>query len=269
MDRQATRFPQDSFPSLKHIIGSQYSSNKTWYYTQVGQGVVLETDRGTVALERTNNGGTKWTVEELIGMQLAHIRSLAEDVASERVTDLVLTVPAFFSHAQRQALLDAAEIAGLKPLALLNDGSAVALNYAMTRSFPAKEHHIIFDAGAGSIRATVASFHSPDAKPASESKKTSKSKSPSKESVNIDILGYGYDITASGNELTRRLRDVFVEQFEKKHDFSISRHGRARARLWKEAERVKGILSANADSRSTVCPYADLCKRTLLIYGIG
>src|ERR1700730_12603737 len=111
MDRQATRFPQDSFPSLKHIVGSQYSSNKTWYYAQVGQGVVLETDRGTVALERTNNGGTKWTVEELIGMQLAHIRSLAEDVASERVTDLVLTVPAFFSHAQRLALLDAAEIA--------------------------------------------------------------------------------------------------------------------------------------------------------------
>lgn len=215
---------------------------------------MLETDRGTVALERTDNGGTKWTVEELIGMQLAYIRSLAEDVAGERVTDLVLTVPAFFSHAQRQALLDSAEIAGLKPLALLNDGSAVALNYAMTRSFPEKEHHIIFDAGAGSIRATVASFHSPDAKPASESKKKpSKSKSPTKESVNVDILGYGYDVTASGNELTRRLRDVFVERFEKKHGFSLTQDGRARARLWKEAERVKGILSANADSRSTVC----------------
>jgi hypoxia up-regulated 1 len=215
-------------------------------------------------LERTNNGGTKWTVEELVAMQLAYIRSLAEDVAGESVADLVLTIPAFFSHAQRQALLDAAEIAGLKPLALVNDGSAVALNYAMTRSFPEKEHHIIFDAGAGSIRATVASFHSPDAKPASESKKkSSKSKNPTKESVNIDILGHGYEVTASGNELTRRLRDVFVEQFEKKHGF-VPSDGRARARLWKEAERVKGVLSANADSRSTVCLYSNFSPACLL-----
>ncbi|KAF8315850.1 HSP70-domain-containing protein [Clavulina sp. PMI_390] len=249
----ATRFPTDSFPSLKHILGQQFTSNTTWYYSQVGQAVLMDTDRGTVEIAR-KGGGAPWSVEELIAMQLAYIRGLAEDVAAEPVTDVVLTVPAFFSHVQRQAVLDAIEISGMKTLALLNDGSAVAVNYAMTRSFPEKEHHIIFDAGAGSIRATVASFHSPDAKPAGEEKKkkASKLKTPTKESATVEILGFGYDTVASGNELTRRLRDRFIQQFETKHKSSLERDGRARARLWKEAERVKGILSANADSRSTV-----------------
>lgn len=227
---------------------------------------MLETDRGTVALERTHGGKSTWTVEELIGMQLAYIRSLAEETAGERVTDLVLTVPAFFSHAERQALLDAVEIGGMRTLALINDGSAVAVNYAMTRTFPEKEHHIIFDAGAGSVRATVASFFTPDAPAPGSTKKASKLKNPTKESANVEILGFGWNTTPSGNELTRRLRDKFVNEFEKKHGFSIATDGRARARLWKEAERVKGILSANADARTTVCHSSSvLCLSSLLL----
>lgn len=185
-------------------------------------------------------------------MQFAYIRSLAEDLAGERVSDVVITVPSYFSHAERQAVLDSIEIAGLKALALINDGTAVAVNYAMTRSFPEKEHHIIFDAGAGSIRATVASFFTPDAPAPTTSKIQRNIKTTTKESATIEILGYGSDKTASGNELTRRLKEKLLRDFQEQHGFSLSDDGRALARVWKEAERVKAILSANADARTTV-----------------
>jgi hypoxia up-regulated 1 len=185
-------------------------------------------------------------------MQFAYVKSLAEEVAKERVFDVILTVPPYFSNAERQALLDAVEIGGLRPLALLNDGTAIAVNYAMTRSFPAKEYHVILDAGAGSIRAPIASFYTPDAPPATTTKVQRSVKTTTKESAEIDILAFGWNHAASGNELTRRIKERLVEAFEKSHGLSLSNDGRALARIWKEAERVKSILSANADSSTTV-----------------
>ena len=211
--------------------------------------------------------GAQWTVEELIAMQLAYVKSLAEDVAKERVSDLVLTVPSYFSNPERQALLDAIEIAGLRPLALINDGTAVAVNYAMTRSFPEKEYHVIFDAGAGSIRATIASFYSPDAPPATTTKIQRSVKTTTKESAQIEILAFGWNQVASGNELTRRVKEKLVQSFEAKHRSSLSSDGRALARIWKEAERVKSILSANAESSTTVgISIRMVWFRTLILY---
>jgi hypoxia up-regulated 1 len=70
-------------------------------------------------------------VEELVLMQFAYVRALAEEAAGERVQDVVVTVPAFYAQFERDAIADADELAGLRLLALVNDGAAVAVNYAM------------------------------------------------------------------------------------------------------------------------------------------
>ncbi|KAJ3743119.1 Hsp70 protein-domain-containing protein [Lentinula detonsa] len=230
----ASRFPSDSFSSLKILQAAPYDSEIVSYYTSVSTAQVVESVRHTAALKQSD--GTEWSVEELIAMQLAYVKSLAESVAGEKVYDVILTVPAYYSQFERDAVADAIEIAGLRTLALINDGSAVAVNYAMTRTFPTPEYHIIYDAGASSIRATLVSF--------STDSKTS--------STQITVHGVGYDRGVGGTELDKRVREILVDQFVAKHGKDIRKDKRGMAKLWKEAGRVKSILSANTEATSHV-----------------
>ena len=202
---------------------------------------MVKTERGTIALRRSD--GSEWTVEELIGMQFAYVRELAESTAGEKVSDVIVTVPPYYTQFERDAVVDAIEISGLRTLALINDGTAVAVNYAMTRSFPTSEYHVIYDAGASSIRATVVEFSSAGG--------DSKSKL-AKDATQITVHGVGYDRFIGGTELDRRLRDLLLNDFQKRYKRDISNDKRAMAKLWKEAGRVKAILSANNEAQATV-----------------
>ncbi|KAF5391958.1 hypothetical protein D9757_003269 [Collybiopsis confluens] len=230
----ASRFPSDSFSSVKLLQAAPYDSEAVSYFSNISTAQVLETSRHTAGLKQSD--GTEWAAEELLAMQLAYVKSLAESVAGEKVYDVVVTVPPYYSQFERDAVADAIEISGLRTLALINDGSAVAINYAMTRNFPTPEYHVIFDAGASSIRATLVSF--------STDSKTS--------STQLTVLGVGYDRSVGGTELDRRLREILVEQFVAKHGKDIRKDKRGMAKLWKEAGRVKSILSANTEAVSMV-----------------
>ena len=184
--------------------------------------------------------GTQWSVEELVAMEFAYIKHLAENVAGEKVIDVVVTVPPYFSQFERDAIVDSIEIAGLKTLALINDGTAVAVNYALTRTFSKPEYHIIYDAGASGIRATVASFT------------TANDPKSSVAETRINVGGVGYDRSTSGTELDRRMRDILIDVFNARHKKDIRGDKRGMAKLWKEAQRVKSILSANSETVSQV-----------------
>jgi hypoxia up-regulated 1 len=174
-------------------------------------------------------------------MQFAYVKEVAEGFAGEPVHDVIVTVPPFYSQFERDAVVDAIEIAGLRTLALINDGTAVAVNYAMMRNFGSEpEYHVIYDAGASSIRATVVAFAS-----ATDSKGKSAG-------TTISVMGVGYDRQIGGTELDRRMREILVYDFNTKHKKDIRKDKRGMAKLWKEAQRVKGILSANTDTTASV-----------------
>lgn len=219
-----------------------FDSDAVSFYDSVSSADVVKTERGTVALRRSD--GTEWSVEELIAMQFAYVRELAESVAGEKVNDVIVTVPPYYTQFERDAVVDAIEIAGLRTLALINDGTAVAVNYAMTRTFPTPEYHIIYDAGASSIRATVVRFASTSSNP--------KSKASLKDSTQITVAGIGYDRKTGGTELDRRLREIMINDFQRKFQKDIRSDKRAMAKLWREAGRVKVILSANSDATASV-----------------
>jgi len=119
----------------------------------------------------------------------------------------------------------------------------------MSRSFPEKEYHIIYDAGASGIRATLASFHTAPNDPPSRAPK-SKTGDPTQ----VEIKGFGYNRQASGVEMDYRLRKILKEAFETKHARGrvVDKEVRAIAKLNKEANRVKTILSANTESNVMV-----------------
>jgi hypoxia up-regulated 1 len=206
------------------------------YFTEISSANAVKSSRGAVALRRSD--GTEWSVEELIGMQLAYVKGLAEDLAGEKVQDVIVTVPPYYSQFERDAVADAIEVSGLRTLALINDGTAVAVNYAMTRSFPTPEYHVIYDAGASSIRATVVEFASDGAGKSA--------------ATQIHVVGVGYDREVGGTELDRRLREILVDEFIGKHKRDIRGDKKGMAKLWKEAGRIKTILSANLEAAATV-----------------
>lgn len=243
--RQATRFPKDSYNSLKYLLGVPANADVVAYYSSFAVPALAPSSRFTAAIPRGEDAAAAtWDVEELVAMQFAYVRALAEEAAGERVQDVVVTVPAFYAQFERDAIADAVELAGLRLLALVNDGAAVAVNYAMTRQFApdAPERHIVYDAGAGSTRATVATF--------SAQKTLGKSKKDP--GTLITVNGVGYDRLAGGTELDRRLREILVEEFERKHGVGIREDPKGMMKLWKEAERIKAILSANTEAAARV-----------------
>lgn len=122
----------------------------------------------------------------------------------------------------------------------------------MSRAFPEKEYHIIYDAGSSGIRATLASFHTD---PSGSPSKAPKSKTG--DPTHVEIKGFGYDRQASGVEMDYRLRSILKEAFETKHARGrvVDKEVRAIAKLNKEANRVKTILSANIESNVMVKQY--------------
>ena len=175
-------------------------------------------------------------------MQFSYVKELAESVAGEKVTDVVVTVPSFYTQAERDAVVDAIEVAGLRTLALVNDGTAVAINYAMTRTFPEPEIHIIYDAGASAIRTTLVEFSTVE----------STGKGKPKAYTQVNVLSSGFDRRSSGAELDRRLVKLLVEEFMNKNQVDITKDKRAMSKFRKEANRLKTILSANNEASSTV-----------------
>ncbi|PWZ00965.1 actin-like ATPase domain-containing protein [Testicularia cyperi] len=285
----ATREPKQSYYALKELLGRTMDddadrSTIDRFSTIIGNDVIAS-DRGTCSLKRPYEYDPQLsslpvlTVEELVGMQLEYAKKLAEETAGERVNpslpagfnvgsfgglDAVVTVPAFFDAQERQSLVDAATLAGFRPR-LVSDGAAAAVNYAQTRTFPKPEKHLFYDAGSGSVRATVVEFST---KPVVIDSILSVGKAQ-KEAVIVDVRSVGWERGVGGLALDLILRDRLADEFDAKHGAtiggSIRSNHRAMARLLKEATRVKHILSANdAASASIESLMEDIDFRTML-----
>lgn len=136
---------------------------------------------------------------------------------------------------------------------MIGDGTAVGLNFAMTRSFPdydpatgegEKEYHVIYDSGALSTTATVLAFYQTSVLP------TPKSKTPVN-TTHIEVLGTGWQ-EIGGVQLDLLIQEMLVKDFAKKSGKQVNGDKRAMAKLAREANRVKHILSANQESNVAV-----------------
>lgn len=202
--------------------------------------IEADPERGTVLFR--HDAETTYSVEELIGMMLAHAKTQAEAFTEQTVKDVVITTPVFFNQAERLALVAAAQLGGLNVLQLMNVPMAVALNYGMFRRKEINgtvKHLMLYDMGAQATTATIVGF---------QVVKT-KEKGFSETHPQAQILGVGYDRTLGGAEIRFRVRDYLADQFNAlgKTKTDVKTVPRAMGKLLKEAERVKLILSANAD----------------------
>lgn len=258
----APRFPGDVYPNLKAVLGLPVEASAIQEYAarHPAMQILPHPSRNTATFKsKTFNADEEaWMVEELLAMELQSIQKNAEIAAGDgsSIRSVVLTVPPFYTLDEKRAITLAAELAGLKVLSLVSDGLAVGLNYATSRQFPnfsdgeRPEYHMVFDMGAGSTKATVMKFQSRNVKDIGKFNKTVQE---------VQVLGSGFAQNLGGDALTALIVDDMIAQFvESKGGKKISAtteqlraHGRAMAKLSKEATRLRHVLSANQNTQAS------------------
>lgn len=172
----------------------------------------------------------QFSVTQLTAMYLGKLRDIASNELKTGVSDVVITVPGWFTDVQRRALLDAAQIAGLNCLRLINDTTAIALGYGITKSDlpePENPRHVVFvDVGHSSTSASVVAF--------------SKGR--------LDVKSTAYDRHAGGRDIDYALVKHFSEEFKGKYKIDVLSSPKATFRLAAGCDKVKKVLSANAEA---------------------
>lgn len=170
----------------------------------------------------------QFTATQLISMYLSKVKAMASAELKLPVNDIVLSVPAWFTDVQRRSIFDAAEIAGLKLLRLMNDTTAAALGWGITKlDLPApdeKPRRVVFiDIGHSNYTASVVEFKKGE----------------------LAVKATACDRHFGGRDFDKALVDHFAVEFKEKYKIDIKSNGKAMIRVAAAAEKLKKILSAN------------------------
>jgi heat shock protein 4 len=173
----------------------------------------------------------QFSATQLTAMFFAKLRDIAANELKGVVSDVVIAVPGWYTEAQRRAALDAAAIAGLNVLRLINDTSATALGYGITKSdLPAEEEpprHVVFvDVGHSNMSVSVVAYN--------------KGK--------LQVKSTAYDRNLGGRDIDYALVQYFAKQFRDKYKIDTLSNPKAVFRLAAACEKLKKVLSANAEA---------------------
>lgn len=184
---------------------------------------------GQVGAEVTYLGKKeRYTATQLISMYLSKVKATASAELKLPVSDMVLSVPAWFTDSQRRSLMDAAEISGLKLLRLMNDTTAAALGYGITKqdlpTAEEKPRRVAFiDIGHSNYTASIVEFRKGE----------------------LTVKSTAYDRHFGGRDFDKALVDHFGAEFKEKYKIDIKTNPKAMVRVAAAAEKLKKILSAN------------------------
>ncbi|XP_055870951.1 heat shock 70 kDa protein II-like isoform X2 [Biomphalaria glabrata] len=224
---QAAMNPSNTIFDAKRLIGRQFSDAtvqadiKHWPFT-----VVEEGGRPKIKVDY-NVGHNLFAPEEISSMVLTHMKETAEIYLEGKVTDAVITVPAIFNDAQRQATKDAGAIAGLNVLQIINEPTAAALAYGLDKGERGEKNVLIFDLGGGTFDVSVLTID---------------------EGSMFEVKATAGDTHLGGEDFDNRLVAHFMEEFKRKFNKDMSKNPRAVRRLRTACERAKRTLSSSTEA---------------------
>src|SRR5678810_909889 len=224
--RQAITNPHNTISSVKRFMGRRYDEVTEeishWSYK------VVKGDNNTV---RIDIDGRPYTPQEISAMVLQKMKKTAEDYLGQEVTDAVITVPAYFNDAQRQATKEAGEIAGLNVRRIVNEPTAAALAYGLDKG--GKDHHIaVFDLGGGTFDISVLELG---------------------EGV-FEVKSTNGDTHLGGDDFDQRVIDWIAEEFRKEHGIDLRKDRMTLQRLKEAGEKAKIELSSSSETEINL-PY--------------
>ncbi|XP_076915373.1 heat shock 70 kDa protein 16-like [Bidens hawaiensis] len=241
----ATTNPKSTISHIKRLIGKAYKEVEE--DLKLLPFMTIEGPRGGILIE-LEYLKIKWlfTPVEILGMLLKHLKQTAEKSLESSVFDCVIGIPSYFSDLQRRMYLDAAHIAGLNPLRLIHDGTAIALGYGMYKTDLSNSRPTIVmfvDIGHCDTQVTVADF----------------------EQGTMTILSHSFDQNLGGGDFDEILFKYFAAQFNEKHKIDVYSNTRASIRLMASCEKVKKVLSANTKAPLSIeCLIGDTDVRGII-----
>ncbi|WP_299117506.1 molecular chaperone DnaK [uncultured Winogradskyella sp.] len=224
--RQAVTNPTKTVYSIKRFMGNKYSESK-----KEAERVPYKVVKGDNDTPRVDIDGRLYTPQELSAMILQKMKKTAEDYLGQDVSEAVITVPAYFNDAQRQATKEAGEIAGLKVRRIINEPTAAALAYGMDKK-GTDQKIVVFDFGGGTHDVSILELG---------------------DGV-FEVLSTDGDTHLGGDDVDERIIDWLAEEFIADEDMDLRKDPMALQRLKEAAEKAKIELSSSAQTEINL-PY--------------
>lgn len=222
---QATHNPQNTIFDAKRLIGRKYDDLairddlRNWPFK-----VEKNEKQQPIIIANYKKQTHKFFPEEISAMILSKMKSIAEDYLNMPITDAIITVPAYFNDSQRQATKDAAQIAGLNCLRIINEPTAAALAYGLDKKCTNEQKILIFDLGGGTFDVSLLAI----------------------ENGTFEVIATSGDTHLGGEDFDNRLLNYICSEFQDKHKTDIRDNKKALRKLRAACEKAKIALSSSA-----------------------
>ncbi|TMW92390.1 hypothetical protein EJD97_013122 [Solanum chilense] len=226
----ATMNPKSTISQVKRLIGRKYREPAVQKDLKLLPFATSEGPDGGILINlHYMDEKHSFTPVQIMAMLFAHLKQIAEKNLETDVSDCVIGIPSYFTDLQRRAYLNAAEIAGLKPLRLMHDVTATALGYGIYKtdfSAGGPTNVVFVDVGHCDTQVVVASF----------------------EPGHMKILSHAFDSDLGGRDFDEVLFRHFAANFREQYNIDVYSNARASIRLRAACEKVKKVLSANPEA---------------------
>eukprot|EP00924_Labyrinthula_sp_SR-Ha-C_P003169 snap_masked-scaffold_15-processed-gene-1.8-mRNA-1 protein AED:0.03 eAED:0.03 QI:0/-1/0/1/-1/1/1/0/662 len=223
---QATILPEQTVFDVKRLIGRNFNDKTVQADKKLLPFSIVSKDSKPYIEVSVKGEKKQFAPEEISAMVLQKMKLTAESFLSETVTHAVVTVPAYFNDAQRQATKDAGTISGMTVMRIINEPTAAAIAYGLDKN-DGEKNILVFDLGGGTFDVTLLTI----------------------ENGVFEVLATNGDTHLGGEDFDQRVMKFFIKKFKKEHKKDISSDKKAMQKLRREVERVKRALSSQHQAR--------------------
>ena len=225
--RQAVTNPRNTLYAVKRLIGRKFTEKEVQKDIDLMPFTIAAADNGDAWVEVR---GKKYAPPQVSAEVLRKMKKTAEDYLGEEVTEAVITVPAYFNDAQRQATKDAGRIAGLDVKRIINEPTAAALAFGLDKHGAGDRKIAVYDLGGGTFDVSIIEIADVDGE------------------KQFEVLSTNGDTFLGGEDFDQRIIDFIIAEFKKDQGVDLSKDVLALQRLKEAAEKAKIELSSNSQT---------------------